>query len=113
MKSKTLCSNQTFIRTVEECKRAALILSIRFNESVEWRSPFNFGGCLVAKDGRDMIYFNNATDLSTTPDAMHAEYHAICRSEKNTYEDKGQECYHFISFFKRYYNKLLIYQKKT
>ena len=89
MASQTLCSDQTFIHSVEECKNAAQILGIPYAESGEWRASFDFEGCLAARDGRDKIYFNTATDLDTTAGAMHPNYHAICSSEINTVENKS------------------------
>ena len=90
MASKTPCSDQTFISTVEECKHAAQILGIPYGVSGEWRYEWDFVGCFAAMDGRNKVFFNTAMDLSTTTDDMHPKYHAICNGKINTDTNNGQ-----------------------
>ena len=91
MPSHTLCSDQTLITSVAECKQAAEMLNIPFGESGEWRAPFDFTGCFVSRD-RNLVFCNTATDLIRTPDSIPTHFHAICRSEIK----KGQYIFNLL-----------------
>ena len=83
MPSQTLCSDQSLIDTVHECKQAAKLLGIPYDTSGEWRSGTDFKGCLVARDGRNQVYFNTANDLTTSAESMFPKYRSICRRNLN------------------------------
>ena len=102
MPSHTLCSDQTLITSVAECKQAAQMLNIPFGESGEWRAPFDFTGCLVSRD-RNLVYCNTATDLIRAPDSIPTDYHAICRSEIK----KGQYIFNVLFLLVLWVNLLV------
>ena len=78
MPTKTLCKSENLIVTEEECKIAAAQLAIPYDQSGAWRGSIDFGGCLVARDGRGKAYFNKALDWGS-PDTMKHDYMAICK----------------------------------
>ena len=79
----SLCKPKNIIATEDECKTAGAQLAIPYAESGEWKQSDDFGGCLVARDGRDKAYFNTALDWGST-DTMKHDYMAICKTSGKT-----------------------------
>ena len=83
MPPQVSCSDHTLISTVKECNNAADLLGIPYGYSGNWQLQYDFRGCFVARDGRNKIFFNTASDLITTAESMSPKYRAICEFKGN------------------------------
>ena len=77
IRNGTLCETEGLleITSAAECKTAAQNLGLQW--AAAWNGPNNFPGCLLAKDGRNKVYFNLSPNPGRT--RLNPKYAAICK----------------------------------